>query len=437
MKSPNRVAAIGGLDSPDDGRMRTFPLMRLGALGDDRPEPRSFVLDRYIPQRETTLFTGPGGAGKSIFAQQLVTALAAGLSFLGQATIGCSALYVTAEDDERELHWRQYHIARRLGVDLDVHGLHLASIRGEMGNALCTFEADGQLTPTPAFGILRDTIFATDVGFVALDNVAHLFPGNENDRAQVTAFVNLLNRLCKETGCAILLIAHPNKHGDTYSGSTAWLNAVRSQIVLDWPRDANNQIEDLDARELKLGKANYARTGDSLLMRWHEWSLIGDSETSGDYSRQLAAMAAAHADDAAFLACLRERTRQRRAVSEKASRTFAPIVFEAMVEAKGISRKRLEAAMDRLFRAGQIERAELWKGDDRKPVFGLRETAGNAAGNSAETLRGNCGEPLAETAGNTHSPPKGGGGAALEARADPLPDDIGDPRTWGTDDFGV
>lgn len=51
--------------------------------------------------------------------------------------------------------------------------------------------------------------------------------------------------------------------------------------------------------------------------------------------------------------------------------------------------------MDRLFRIGRIEHAELWRGDDRKTVFGLRETpnwgAGNGAGNGAETLRANAG----------------------------------------------
>ena len=49
--------------------------------------------------------------------------------------------------------------------------------------------------------------------------------------------------------------------------------------------------------------------------------------------------------------------------------------------------ERLNAAMDRLFRLGAIERAELWQGPDRKAVYGLRETtregAGNGAGNGA------------------------------------------------------
>jgi RecA-family ATPase len=49
--------------------------------------------------------------------------------------------------------------------------------------------------------------------------VAHLFAGNENDRGEVTRFINALNRLAGETGAAVLLLGHPNKAGDSYSGS--------------------------------------------------------------------------------------------------------------------------------------------------------------------------------------------------------------------------
>jgi hypothetical protein len=84
-------------------------------------------------------------------------------------------------------------------------------------------------------------------------------------------------------------------------------------------------------------------------------------------------MQATHDNDL-FLDCLRQRTIEKRAVSEKASATFAPKVFAGMPESKGIGQERLQKAMDRLFRLVEIERAELWRGSDRKPVHGLRAT---------------------------------------------------------------
>src|SRR3546814_9421010 len=136
---------------------------------------------------------------------------------------------------------------------------------------------------------------------VFLDNVAHLFTGNENDRGQVTRFVNLLNRLAGNTGAAILLIGQPNKSGDTYSGSTAWLNAVRSQITIDHERDENGSVLDLDVRVLTVGKANYARKGEALRFRWHNWAFVRDADLPADHRAEIAANIQASADNEIFL----------------------------------------------------------------------------------------------------------------------------------------
>lgn len=76
-------------------------------------------------------------------------------------------------------------------------------------------------------------------------------------------------------------------------------------------------------------------------------------------------------------------TRQKRPVSESPNAlNFAPKVFATMPEAKGVAKERMAKTMDRLFRLNRIERAELWQGPDRKPVFGLRE-AGKAGAQGA------------------------------------------------------
>lgn len=127
-------------------------------------------------------------------------------------------------------------------------------------------------------------------------------------------------------------------------------------------------------------------------------------------------------DNRIFLACLAERTRQGRAVSDKRSPTFAPKVFEDMPESKRIGRKRLEAAMERLFRTGEIERAELWKGPDRKPVFGLRASAGDGAGHtvrSTQATGAQGAEKRAGNAGDTHTYSYGIAGAAPAGQAAP------------------
>ena len=355
--------------------------MDLAALSKLEPVPKAFTVPKIAPAGEVTLFTGPGAVGKSLLAQQICSAIAAGKPTIGLALDRAPAIYVTCEDDRDQLHWRQAHICKALGVemaDLD-RMLHLISLRGEPDNAIAHFAPDGRLTPAPLYGRLAQLIKDTGARLVGLDNVAHLFAGNENDRHQVTGFVNLLNRLAGETGTAILLLGHPNKAGASYSGSTAWLNAVRSQVFM---ARLEGEAADPDQRTLSINKPNYTRAGEGLQFRWHEWAFVLDEEIPAEERAVLDETARTATDNAVFLACLAERTEQRRAVSENRSPTFAPSVFATMPESKGIGRERLEAAMDRLFRLGRVERARLWTGPDRKPVYGLFDTAGNGAGNT-------------------------------------------------------
>jgi RecA-family ATPase len=247
--------------------------------------------------------------------------------------------------------------------------LHLGSLRGLLENELGTFAADGKFRPTTMLRRLQALIERAGAALVCLDNMAHFFIGNENDRGEVTRFMNALNGIAGETGAAILLLGHTNKDRGEYSGSTAWLNAVRSQITIDHDMET-------DMRTVRVGKANYSSKGDELRFIWIDGAFVHADELAPDQAKELAEITQANFDNERFLACLEERTRQQRAVSEKSCKSYAPSVFERMPESKGIGKKRLEAAMDRLFRTGAIERGVLWRGPDRKDVTGLKLVAG-------------------------------------------------------------
>lgn len=351
----------------------------LAALADVTPVNKEFAIARLAPLGEVTLFTGPGGAGKSLLGQQFATAAAAGKACLGLSMRAGSAIYLTCEDDADQLHWRQAHLCKAMDVPMaSLAGkLHLVSLRGELDNPLTVEAAAGRMATSQSYQRIAATIEASGAALVILDNVAHLFSGNENDRGEVTRFVNLLNKLAGETGAAILLLGHPNKAGDNYSGSTAWLNAVRSQITLDHDRDDEGNICDHDARVLTIGKANYDRKGEALRFRWHDWAFVREDDLSPSKRAELAEMALANTDNEAFMRCLDERNRQERPVSESpASRTYAPKVFSEMAESKKIGRPRLEAAMDRLFRTNAIERGFLFRdASEGKDRHGLRRAS--------------------------------------------------------------
>ena len=388
---------------------KAIPCLDLSALSGTEPEPKQFVIPRLAPAGEVTLFTGAGAVGKSLLAQQLATALAAGVRTLGLELSKAPAIYLTCEDDASQLHWRQTHICRAIGVDMArlAGTLHIASLRGEPDNTLATIEPDGSITLAPLYVRIASLLRSTGAKLACLDNVAHLFAGNENDRGEVTRFINLLNRLAGETGAAILLLGHPNKGGDSYSGSTAWLNAVRSQITMTRPDDANG---DDDLRAVTIGKPNYTRAGEALRFRWHDWAFILDTELPEDQRSQLAEVLKANGENAAFLRCLEACTVQRRNVSHVAGINYAPKIFAGMVEGKGHDKDAFERAMERLIHIGQIELdAKLWQDSHRHWKQGIRasqtcgnpsqEMAENRAATPAVTPCGDLRQPLPENGG--------------------------------------
>jgi RecA-family ATPase len=249
--------------------------------------------------------------------------------------------------------------------------LHLASLSGEIGNELATFDQSESLIVGERYREVEAAVRANGVGFVALDNASHLMAGDHNSLHQVAAFLGLLNRLALACNGSTLILHHPNKAGDDWLGSVAWENQVRSRIKMQ----AGDTPGDNDTRFIENPKANYAPLGSRVDFRWYQGAFCTDCDLPSNEARDLSANIAANFDNEVFLSCLRVRNSQLRAVSERRSPTFAPSVFAGMPEAKGVGKKRLEAAMDRLFRIAAIERGELWKGDDRKMIFGLRETA--------------------------------------------------------------
>ena len=355
-------------DKVVSGTLLPLPTLDLGALAKIPPAAKAFAVERLAPLGEVTLFTGPGSAGKSLFGQQLASCGAAGVPCLGLSVMPGPAIYLTCEDDADQLHWRQAHICQAIGTGMGslAGKLHLVSLRGALDNELGAFDADGSLKPAPAFQRLVDMLRLTGSKLAILDNVAHLFTGNENDRGEVTRFVNLLNRLAGETGAAIILLGHPNKAGDSYSGSTAWLNAVRSQIVVEHDLET-------DMRTLTVGKANYSRKGEALRFLWNDWAFVLESDLSPDRRAELAEVSRATYEDDAFLSCLRARSVQGldRAVGPSPGPNYAPAQFEGMPEAKGLKKPALKRAMDRLYTTMRIrtETVDRPGKSDRKSII--------------------------------------------------------------------
>ena len=347
-------------------------------VGIDAPH-REWLIDGWLARGSAAYLTGDGGVGKSLLTQQLATCLATGCDFLGLPVAGSVALYVTCEDDIHELHRRQAAINAGLGITMaQLEGrLFLSSLKGELGNEIGTFDSDNRLKLSTRYDDLESTAKTIGARFVALDNVAQTFAGNENIRNQVAAYCNVMDRLAMAIDGSVLFLGHPSKAGAEFSGSTGWEAHVRQRLFIDWADAGDGVGGDRDARLLKKSKANYSQSGNEVAFRWHAGAFILEADMPFDPERVDAATTAAAGENETFLTCLAVMTEQRRAVSISANAgNYAPKMFAHMPEAKRMAAPAFAAAMERLLRLGRVENATaerpLWRGPDRKPVIGLR-----------------------------------------------------------------
>lgn len=249
---------------------KSLPIFRASTLA-DRPVPkRTWLIEDWIPMAQTTALYGTGGVGKTLLAQQIMTAAATGRDFFGLPVKCGPVLGVFCEDSTDELHLRQSGINAAQGIHWrDLADMNMLSRVGE-DNLYITFErehGDGGIT-----SFWRQVMAACrDIHPVLLvtDTAADTFGGNENNRSQVRQYIQrCLTHIAIETGCAHLLCAHPSVSGLNSTndatrgggGSTAWNNSVRSRLYLYEDEDKVLCLERV--------KSNYAKRGESIQMIW-------------------------------------------------------------------------------------------------------------------------------------------------------------------------
>jgi RecA-family ATPase len=244
------------------------------------PAPaRRWVIQDWLPSDTVSALYGDGGIGKSLLAQQLLTAMALRKPWCGIDVSGGRALGIFCEDPEAELQRRQEAINRHLGAGMsNLSDLRLLSRLGE-DNAMVSFDRE-QRALTDFAEQVSSACHDFKPALLVLDTAADLYPDNENDRSKVRWFIASLARIASQHGCAVLLLAHPSQSGlasgQGTGGSTAWNNTVRSRLYLDRPDE-----KDGDVRLLRRMKANYAAQGGEVRLRWSGGVLVSEAQQQG------------------------------------------------------------------------------------------------------------------------------------------------------------
>ncbi|MBC7164841.1 MAG: AAA family ATPase [Roseovarius sp.] len=386
--------------------------------------PRQWLVHGLVPQKTVTLFSGDGGTGKSLLALQLAVAVAAQTAWIGRTANTGRAIFLSAEDDDDELHRRLDDILRAEGRGYnDLSGLTMRSLAGE--DALLATDGNTALVQSALFEELDKRAAEEAPALIVLDTLADMYPANENDRAKVRQFVGILRGLALRQKCAVLLLSHPSlsglNSGSGTSGSTAWHNSVRSRLYLS--RITDNGFEpDPDARVLSTRKANYARTGGEINLKWQSGVFVAESQPTG-----LDARAAGAKGERVFLKLLDALTAQGRYVSASPGPTFAPSIFASHPDAEGCTKRALKSAMEALFGRGAIAIASHGKG--AKARSHIVKSEGATPGATLNPTPGTTPRQPPANEGATHTPIPPCVAPAADGWVHAA-DDTTDPEAW-------
>ena len=232
------------------------------ALDEIESYQMEFLIDNWMPANRLTIFTGPGGTGKSYLALQHVAALAMGVTgYRVRPHYGSiedfynfhqdafqkkpvNIVVASYEEDLMETWKRLLRVCEWLGwANYDILKERIRFVDLKMFGPIWGVQEDIHLATRSKLLELGEWLFKQTQSFGArllmLDPSAGAYGGSEISRESVREFCSYLNGWGQETECATLLIAQKPKTDSDYSGSTDWLGSCRAL----WTLKAEKEIE--------------------------------------------------------------------------------------------------------------------------------------------------------------------------------------------------
>jgi RecA-family ATPase len=366
LRQEDRQAADGGR-RPDEPH-EPLELLDIAAWASRSPPEREWAVPDRFPLRDVSLMSGEGGVGKSISIMQLGAAHVLGKDWALSLPEPGPFLYVSAEEEEGELHRRLDAIAQHYGAPLsklerDYHMISRAGKDAVLGYP----NRNGLIRPTPLFEELHEIACDIHPKMIAIDTAADVFGGNEINRTQVRQFIGLARKMAIAANSAVLLGLHPSltgiQSGTGLSGSTAWHNSVRARAYLtsEKSEDDSEGGKHTGLRQLDFMKNNYGPISASVTLQWKPIGKAGVYVTVASDSGGLDKIADNAKAEHVFIDLLRRFNEQGRDVSHKKGPSYAPAQFANEEAAKKLAatdakrRKALQNAMNRLFEAKKIK----------------------------------------------------------------------------------
>ncbi len=192
-----------------------FDLTGLADLMAEPKEEASSLVDGMLPAAGTSVLVAKPKVGKTTMARQLAVSVARGQPFLGRATTAGPVIYLALEEKRAEVR-EHFRAMGASGEDIHVH----------CGSS-----------PRDGVAKLRRLAERIRPALIIVDPLFRMARVDDaNNYAQVSAALEPLMAIARETGAHILFVHHAGKGersgGDSILGSTAILGTVDTAILM-------------------------------------------------------------------------------------------------------------------------------------------------------------------------------------------------------------
>lgn len=197
-------------------RVQLRPLSDLASLA-----PPDWLISEYIPEGGLATLYGAPNSGKSFVALDMGLCIAKGLDWKGRATKQGAVIYIAMEGirgmSRRVNAWAHHHSENMDAPFYYTTGFTELITNTSTTDLLRAIEHDG----------------VTPLRLVILDTLSRSLGGaDENNAGEMNNALNQLDRISKETGCAVLVIHHTAKHTQTERGSTVLRGSCDTMLYL-------------------------------------------------------------------------------------------------------------------------------------------------------------------------------------------------------------
>ncbi len=215
----------------------TFNYIDIESALNNEPPPINFVLPG-LAAATVGMINGTGAAGKTNFALSTAISIVLGIPVAGGVWSAPEAGKVTilaAEDPDvillNRIHSQGKWLAQQYPGQLTNFGAHLQDslfIASLVGRIPHIVDGRGEINAQWYDAVAQA---ASGSRLLIIDTLRRFFGGEENDSGAVTKFLQILERIAQETGCAIIFTHHAAKAA-VLNGQASMAQAARGSSAL-------------------------------------------------------------------------------------------------------------------------------------------------------------------------------------------------------------